>query len=140
MTPIVRPARSADIARLVEIRAAVLENRLTDPSSVAAADYEPYVEDGRCWVAEEDGILIGFSALCAAGASIWALFVVPEAEGRGAGRLLLAVLVDEARRRGLTAVALDTEAGSRAERVYRAAGWSAGAPDGGGMLRMTLAL
>jgi GNAT superfamily N-acetyltransferase len=122
--PTIRPAAPADIPRLIEIRGAVRENRLSDPGSVTAADYLPYIEAGRCWVAEAEGRVVGFAALDAEGSSVWALFVAPEAEGRGVGRGLMEALVEEARRRGLSALRLETEAGSRAERFYRAAGWS----------------
>jgi GNAT superfamily N-acetyltransferase len=137
---LVRPARPADIPRLVEIRAAVRENRLADPCSIAAADYAPYIERGHIWVAGEEGAIAGFAALDAEAASVWALFVAPEAEGRGAGRLLLDRLVAEARRLGLPALRLTTEAGSRAERLYRAAGWTAMGRDSKETLTMQLEL
>jgi len=110
----------------------VRENRLSDPGSIAAPDYEPYIADGRCWIAQDEGAILGFAALDAAAASVWALFVAPEAEGRGAGRLLLDTLVADARRRGLPALHLTTAQGTRAERLYRAAGWTVAGrePDG----------
>lgn len=116
------------------------ENRLSDPHSIAAPDYEPYIADGRCWVAEEPRAILGFAALDAAAASVWVLFVAPQAEGRGAGRLLLDTLVAEARRRTLPELRLTTAHGTRAERLYRAAGWSVAGrePDGTLLLRLTL--
>lgn len=137
---LIRPALPADIPRLAAIRAAVRENRLSDPASIAPADYEPYISRGHLWVAEEGRAVLGFAALEADAASVWALFVDPQAEGRGIGRLLLARLVAEARALGLPALALSTEEGSRAERLYRATGWTAGHEDQQGMLRMRLGL
>lgn len=136
----IRLARPDDVPRLVEIRAAVRENRLTDPASIAAADYAPYVADGRCWVWEPDGEPDGFAALDSEAATLWALFVAPGAERSGGARALLARLVAEARRRGLTELRLTTQAGSRAERVYRAAGWRTSGEEEAGGIVMRLGL
>lgn len=134
-----RAAREADIPRLMEIRAAVRENRLTS-MTIGPDDYRPYVENARCWVAEADGTVQGFAALDAEAALIWALFVDPEAEGHGLGRALLARLIAEARARGLPALSLETEAGTRAEAFYRRAGWAVAGSDGKGSVLMILKL
>jgi GNAT superfamily N-acetyltransferase len=136
---LIRAALPADIPRLAEIRVAVRENRLSDPGSITPADYGSYFARGHLWVAEECGAVLGFAALDAGAASVWALFVDPEAEGRGIGRLLLERLVAEARALNLPALCLSTEEGSRAERVYRAAGWTEAGRDPDGTLRMGLA-
>ena len=134
----IRPARAADIPRLMQIRAAVRENRLVR-LTIGADDYRPYVEDGRCWVCEEAGAVQGFAALDAGAASVWALFVAPDAEGHGVGGRLLDRLIDEGRARGLAAVSLDTEAGTRAEAVYLSRGFTIAAR-AGATVRMTCAL
>lgn len=134
----IRPARDADIPRLMQIRAAVRENRLVR-LAIGAEDYRPYVEDGRCWVCEEGGAVQGFAALDAEAASVWALFVAPQAEGRGLGQILLDRLLDEARARGLAALSLDTGAGTRAEAFYLARGFTIAARDGD-IVRMTRVL
>lgn len=139
MTKTIRPARADDIPRLVEIRAAVRENRLVS-MEIGPADYLPYVEDGRCWVAEADGAVMAFAAVDADAASIWALFVDPAHEGRGLGRFLLDRLIAEAKARGIPALNLETAAGTRAEAFYRRAGWQAVRPDGTGSIGMRLAL
>ena len=135
-----RLAYPDDLPRLIAIRAAVRENRPSEPALVAAADYMPFIRESRCWVAEEDGAVVGFAALDAEEASVWALFVAPGAEGRGFGKELLNRLVEEARRLGLAELRLSTEAGSRAERVYRAAGWTVAGADGKDSLFMRLDL
>jgi len=137
--PELRAAREADIPRLMEIRAAVRENRL-ERLTIGPAEYGPYVQDGRCWVWEKAGRIQGFAALDAEAASVWALFVDPEAEGAGIGRALLDRLVAEARRRGLTALKLETAAGTRAEAFYRRHDWSIAGSDGRGAVRMILTL
>ena len=133
-----RAARDADISRLMEIRAAVRENRLVS-MIIGPDDYRPYVEDAPCWVAEAGGTVMAFAALDAETASIWALFVDPEAERSGLGGALLARLIAEALARGLPALALETDAGTRAEAFYRRAGFTETARNGT-TLHMTLAV
>ena len=133
-----RAAQEADIPRLMEIRAAVRENRLRN-LEIGPDAYGPFVLDGRCWVREEGGIVRGFAALDADASSVWALFVDPASEGSGIGRALLDRLVTEARRRGLSVLTLETAAGTRAERLYLRAGWEAAGRDGPTLrLRRTL--
>ena len=124
-----RPARAADIPRLIEIRAAVRENRLVSVT-IGPDDYRPYIDDARCWVAEADGKIAAFAALDADTASIWALFVDPDCESRGLGSALLANLIAEARARGLPSLSLETEAGTRAEAFYLRHGFAITAREG----------
>ena len=134
---LIRPAREADIPRLMQIRAAVRENRLVS-RTIGAEGYRPYVEDGRCWVREDAGTIQGFAALDADAGSVWALFVAPQVEGRGFGSRLLDRLISEARARGLAALSLDTEAGTRAEAFYLSRGFT-NAPRDGDTVHMTRA-
>jgi hypothetical protein len=76
----------------MEIRFAVRENRLLDPSRVTDADYHWFSENPGIWVWEEDGRILGFSAADTRDGTIWALFIDP---------------------------------GTRADRFYRKAGWTA---------------
>ncbi|MFF1409163.1 GNAT family N-acetyltransferase [Streptomyces sp. NPDC058289] len=57
-------------------------------------------------------------------AEVRKLMVHPGARGRGTGRALLAEAEAAAARAGVVLLFLDTESGSAAERVYRAAGWT----------------
>ncbi|HEX2135354.1 MAG TPA: GNAT family N-acetyltransferase [Microvirga sp.] len=52
------------------------------------------------------------------------LLVHRRARGRGLASGLMSALEDEARRRGLTLLTLDTVTGSPAERLYRKLGWT----------------
>ena len=124
----------------MRIRAAVRENRLSDPASIAAADYRPFIDAGCCWVWEESGAALGFAALDAAGASVWALFVAPDAEGRGIGRALLDRLVAEARELRLPHLILETGEHTRAETLYRRTGWTPVTRDGKGNVTLRLEL
>jgi len=120
-----RPATGDDIAAMHRIRLVVRENRLGDPGRVTPAHYRPYVaEPGVSWVAELEGRLVGFGIADRSSRSLWALFVDPEFDGRGLGRALLQQLTDCLFESGFARINLSTEPGTRAERMYLAAGWT----------------
>ena len=125
---ILRQARREDIAGMHRVRLAVRENRLRS-SVITEEHYLPAIEStGRGWVVEVDGQVVGFAIGNADTGNIWALFVDPEHEGRGHGRALHDAMVEWLFSRGLRHLWLGTDPDTRAERFYRAAGWS---PDGG---------
>jgi GNAT superfamily N-acetyltransferase len=77
------------------------------------------------WVWQEtDGLVTGFSGSDKRGGSIWALFVAPGHAGKGIGRSALKTACDALREAGHRLATLSTEAGTRAERHYRADGWT----------------
>jgi GNAT superfamily N-acetyltransferase len=122
--PRLRAALPGDIPALHRIRLAVRENVLRDPTRVTPADYVRYVEEpGVSWVAEADGVVVGFGIADRASRSLWALFVDPAFEGRGIGRALLQRLTACLFESGRGRINLSTAPGTRAERFYRAAGW-----------------
>ena len=122
-----RPATLDDIAAMHALRLAVRENRLSDPRRVTPADYERYIaRPGASWVAEWQGEVAGFAIADLPSRSIWALFVQPELEGRGMGRALLERVTASLALAGPGMLHLSTEAGTRAARVYAAAGWQDG--------------
>ena len=109
------------------IRLAVTENRLSDPSRVTAAMYRDYLQRlGRSWVCEADGVIAGFAAADMTEASIWALFVSAQHEGRGIGKRLLALTVEYLFSLGHDQVVLCTGADTRADTFYTAQGWERG--------------
>jgi GNAT superfamily N-acetyltransferase len=118
-----RRAIADDIDRLIEIRGAVGENRLSDPSSVTRSDYERFVEHGRVWISETDGRVTGFSASDERDGSIWALFVDPAETGRGIGTSLLARACRDLKADGYAKAHLTTDPGTMADRLYRKLGW-----------------
>jgi GNAT superfamily N-acetyltransferase len=121
----IRPAARTDIARIFEIRDSVSENRLTDPASVTEEDAAWYVDNDALWVwQEENGTINGFAAGDPRDGWVWALFVAPDHEGRGIGRALLDHTCASLREAGHPMAKLMTGAGTRAERHYRAAGWT----------------
>lgn len=125
-----RRAVLSDIPTMSQVRLAVRENVLADPSRIPPSIYEKYLEErGRSWVCEIDGRVVGFSAADRTDASIWALFVLPELEGRGIGKELLRLATEWLFGLGHRCVTLTTTAGTRAERFYRALGWKPGSSD-----------
>ncbi len=125
-----RQAVAADAPAIMAVRLAVRENVLTSHATVTVPATAAYVTGpGRGWVAEADGVIVGFSIANRSGL-IWALFVLPGREGRGIGTRLLAECVGWLRGIGVAEAFLETGAGTRAEGFYRHAGWRESARDG----------
>ena len=128
---IIREATRSDVFRLVAVRDAVKENILTSdiPHERIVAGLEVR---GKGWVAENEGLVVGFSMADREESMIWALFLLPGWEGRGLGTALLGRAVGWLWREGCESIWLTTEPGSRAEGFYAHAGWSrAGMTDKG---------
>ena len=120
----VRIASIDDISAMHQLRLSVRENVLTDPAKVRPNDYCAFLtEKGRGWVYELDGGVVGFAIADSSTRSIWALFVRPGFEGRGIGRALHDSMLDWLFLTDRSPVWLSTQAHSRAETFYVAAGW-----------------
>jgi GNAT superfamily N-acetyltransferase len=119
----IRLARSSDIEAMHRLRLSVRENRLGLSSGIDHASYVPFLDGAAAWVAYRDQQLAGFAAVERDTQTVWALFVAPEAEGRGVGTALLHEMLSWAAGAGLDRLRLSTATGSRAEGFYRAAGW-----------------
>lgn len=120
----IRIAVTADIPAMQRIRAAVRENRLSDPSSIRDEDVRSMLEEhGRGWVAEVEGSVVGFSIADLTRSNVWALFVEPGSERAGIGRRLHDVMLDWLFSNGAERIWLTTEPGTRAIEFYQAAGW-----------------
>ncbi len=118
-----RRAEFADIPGLIEVRLSVAENRLGDPARVTADHYRWFIEARHLWLREEAGRTLGFSASDRRDGTIRALFLRPEAEGRGLGRALLDLAVADLWADGFDTARLTTAPGSRAAALYARAGW-----------------
>jgi GNAT superfamily N-acetyltransferase len=122
------------------VRMAVRENRLTS-TVITEADYIAAIEDhGSGWVVEAHGEVVGFAVGDARDGNIWALFVDPGHEGRGHGRRLHDAMIGWLRSRGLVRLWLTTDANTRAQRFYEAAGWQPAGRTKTGALRLELSL
>lgn len=134
-----RPATRGDIPAILEIRLAVRENVLADPTKVTPEICEQYLEQlGRGWVCEIGGRVVAFSYADQARAAIWALFVRPEVEGRGIGTELLRLATEWLFGQGHDVVTLTTSPGTRAERFYLALGWQTRGTTSDGELALAL--
>jgi GNAT superfamily N-acetyltransferase len=118
-----RQATSSDIADVQRVRHSVRENRLVS-TSISDRQVREAIEDtGRGWVIESEGKIVAFAIGNATNGNIWALFVHPDHERCGYGRLLHDTAVEWLFSRGLERLWLTTEPGTRAQRFYEAAGW-----------------
>ena len=121
----IRQANLLDISAMSAIRLSVKENTLSDPTRITEQMYRDYLELlGHGWVAEVDGVVVGFSYADKIDASIWALFVSQDYEGRGIAKRLLQVAVDWLFALGHESVHLSTSKDTRADRFYTAQGWT----------------
>ena len=120
----IREADNSDIPQLHKIRNAVKENVLSDPSRIKDEDYNYYMNEcGKGWVAIIDEVIAGFAIVDLKKNNVWALFVDPEFEGNGIGKLLHAEMLDWYFKQTDETIWLSTSPGTRAEKFYGKAGW-----------------
>lgn len=144
LNSVIREATVGDIDAMFDIRTSVHENPATrqglaamgiDEGSVAAA----ITTDGRGWIAEDDGVVVGFSIADGRDGSIFAMFVRPEFEGRGHGSRLLVATVEWLFSRGFKRLTLATGPNTRAHRLYLKRDWrETGDADPNGDVHMEL--
>ena len=120
-----REARLTDIPQLHLLRNQVRENQLSDPALVTVNDYHSYLlERGKGWVAEEGGRIAGFAIADLKDHNVWALFVHPDFEGKGAGKTLQAIMLNWYFSQTRETVWLSTGSNTRAEEFYTRTGWT----------------
>jgi GNAT superfamily N-acetyltransferase len=125
---VIRDAVPSDVEAMMVIRLAVVENAISPARLEALGINESSLRvrlsstfSGHC--AEIGGRVIGFAMADLERGSVWALFVLPEAEGRGAGRRLLEAALRRIWGRGHARAVLSTDPGTRASVFYRRSGW-----------------
>ena len=122
----IRPAIISDIPGMQIVRLAVKENVLSNPNLIPNDAYIPFITiHGKGWVSESDNKITGFAIADLEKENIWALFVLPEYEGRGIGKDLQKIMLDWYFNTGKDYVWLGTSPGTRAERFYTKTGWKA---------------
>ena len=138
-----RVATSADIPALFSVRTSVRENHL-DHAQLAERGVTPASlagmlagEAARTWVIEERHAVVAFCTADARAGTVFAVFVHPEAEGRGHGRALLRAAEAWLFAAGWETIWLHTgqEPHFRAHRLYQAAGWKMVGPADHGDVR-----
>jgi GNAT superfamily N-acetyltransferase len=125
----IREGRSSDMGQITQVRTSVIENHLS-VEQMRAVGITPIsiikdMEDGSlaCWVAEEDGRIVAFAMADKRDGNIFALFVLPQYEGRGLGGALLANCESWLKAQGFTQAKLNTGRDTKAYRFYLAHGW-----------------
>ena len=120
----IRVATIADIPELFSVRLSVKENVLNNKDLVTDELCAEYLtRRGRGWVYESEGRITGFAIADLEENSVWALFVMPEYEGRGIGRQLHDLMMNWYFSQTNTTAWLTTANNTRAEKFYLKAGW-----------------
>jgi GNAT superfamily N-acetyltransferase len=134
-----REATPADIPGIQLVRNAVKENRLSDPALVSDKDCEDYItRRGKGWVCEEQNRITGFSIVDLTDHNVWALFVHPDYEAKGIGRLLHDTMLNWYFSKTDHTLWLSTTPATRAEQFYRRAGWKENGLYGKGEIRFEM--
>ena len=135
----IRVATEADIPEIGRVRMSVKENCLASLSSLKPGDTERMLGgDGCGWVGEVDGRVVGFAIADLSGANVYALFIEPEYERRGIGRLLHDTMMNWFFAKSVSNVWLSTDPNTRAEGFYRKAGWIATGREANGEIRFEM--
>ena len=123
---------------LFRVRTAVTENHLSaeqlDRHGITHASVAAMLagDDAAAWVAEADGVVVGFSMAVRSERTVFALFVLDAWQGRGVGTRLLDAAVAWLRSHGVDRPWLKTGADTRAVAFYERRGWrNCGADENG---------
>ena len=119
-----RQAIPEDIPQIQIVRNSVKENQLSNPNLIPDNLVEEFItKRGKGFVCEIDDIIVGFSIVDFVENNVWALFLLPEFEGKGIGKKLHQLMLDEYFSKTKETIWLSTEANSRAETFYKKQGW-----------------
>ena len=119
-----RQAIPEDIPQIQIVRNSVKENQLSNPNLIPDDLVEEFItKRGKGFVCEIDDIIVGFSIVDFVENNVWALFLLPEFEGKGIGKKIHQLMLDEYFSKTKETIWLSTEANSRAEIFYKKQGW-----------------
>lgn len=106
------------------MRNSVKENQLSNPSLIPDELVEEFItKRGKGFVCEIDKKIVGFSIVDFVENNVWALFILPDFEGKGIGKKLHQLMLDEYFSQTKETIWLSTAANSRAELFYKKQGW-----------------
>lgn len=138
----IRIAVPGDLPEMTRIRTSVRENHASVEELAArgitpASIIDMMATNSRTWLALVDGLPAGFSMAIAPKATVYALFIHPDHEGRGIGKRLLAETETWLFEQGCAELWLDTgeEPEIRAHGFYLRQGWTLKGPGDPGELR-----
>lgn len=136
---IFREAEIADIKQIQFVRNSVKENMLSDSGLVSDEDVKDFIINrGKGWVCEIDNKIVGFSIIDLRENNIWALFVLPEFEGKGIGKKLHNKMLDWYFTQTKEKLWLGTAPNTRAERFYKMNGWKESGVRGKGEIKFEM--
>jgi ribosomal protein S18 acetylase RimI-like enzyme len=126
-----RPTQSGDVEACFTVRARTREHALSREQlasiGITPASFAAALDSGRVrgWVCEDGEQVVGFCSGDAETGEVLVLAVLPEYEGRGVGRRLLAEVVGELRALGHPRLWLGAspDPATRAHGFYRSLGW-----------------
>jgi GNAT superfamily N-acetyltransferase len=125
----IRPARISDLDQITHVRTNVIENHLSVEQLAAVGITQKSIAAGMtsgdlgAWVAEFETRVVAFAMTDRRDGSIFALFVLPEFEGRGMGTALLEACETDLRKHGFASAKLGTGPETRAYTFYIKCGW-----------------
>ena len=123
MPAILRQAIVADIPGIWDVRYAVTENTLTR-GRLSDEDVRREIEaTGRGWVIDDGGMIRAFAIGNAKSGNIWALFVLPAAQGMRFSHQLHETMLEWLRLQNAPTLWLTTGAQTRACGFYERRGW-----------------
>ena len=119
-----RQAIPEDIPQIQIVRNFVKENQLSKPNLIPDELVEEFItKRGKGFVSEIDDKIVGFSIVNFVENNVWALFLLPDFEGKRIGKKLHQLMLDEYFSKTKETIWLSTEANSRAEIIYKKQGW-----------------
>ena len=120
----IREAILTDIPEIQIVRNSVRENQLSDPRLVTDEDVADYItRRGKGWVCEQDYKLTGFAIVSILDKNVWALFMHPDYEGKGSGKLLHEEMMNWYFSQTNNDIWLSTAPGTRAASFYIKTWW-----------------
>lgn len=91
-----RQAIPEDIPKIQIVRNSVKENQLSNPNLIPDELVEEFIaKRGKGFVYEIEKKIVGFSIVDFVENNVWALFILPDFEGKGIGKKLHQLMLDE---------------------------------------------